>query len=396
MTGPDGGSGGLDEPIVSCDLSISGVATSIAAFVGWSPQGPVGAAQLVLSWSDFVRVFGGLDARSFLGYAVSHFFANGGSQAYVIRVASAEEGTVLTPATASSSAAGAFEAAIIPGSAGGVDLLECVDIFNMLCVPGEADPATLHSLAAFCRDHRAMLIADCYQDSTFFSASSGPPTILSSKDIAENAAYYFPWIIVPDPLRSNLPGLFPPSGFAAGIWARTDANEGVWKQPAGRGAGLSGASGVSVPLGDREIGVLNPLAVNCIRDLSGVGTVLWGARTLAGIDQAGSEWKFISVRRLALFIEQSLQRGLAWVVFEPNDESLWGKVRLHVGVFLENLFRDGAFQGQTSQEAFFVKCGRDTMTQNDIDQGRLVVVVGIAPVAPAEFVIIQIGQFVGQ
>jgi hypothetical protein len=396
MTGPVSDPAVFDEPIPGRELSISGVATSIAAFVGWSPQGPVGAAQILLSWSDFLRIFGGLDGRSFLGYAVSHFFANGGSQAYVIRVASAQDGTVLSPATASNSSAGPFEAAILPGSAGGVDLLEDVEIFNMLCVPGEADPATLHSLAAFCRDHRAMLIADCYQDSTFQSASSGPPALLASQEIAANAAYYFPWIVAPGPLRSNLSGLFPPSGFAAGIWARTDANQGVWKEPAGTGAVLAGASGASVTLSDRKIGVLNPLAVNCIRDINALGTVILGARTLAGNDQFSSEWKFISVRRLALFIEESLDRGLQWTVFEPNDESLWSKVRFDVGVFLENLFRQGAFAGQTSPDAYFVKCGRDTMTQNDIDQGNLIVVVGIAPVQPAEFVIIRIGQFVGQ
>ena len=393
MAEPLGNDRALDEPNAAPDLSIRGVATSIAAFVGWTQEGPVGAAQLILSWSEFTQAFGGLDGRSFLGYAVSQYFANGGSQAYVIRVPSAQDGTALIPAASSNSSPGAFETAIRPGSAVGVDLLENVDIFNMLCVPGEANPATLQSLASFCGDHRAMLIADCDQDSTFQSASSGPPTLQSSQ---ANAAYYFPWIVAPDPLRNNLPGVFPPCGFAAGIWARTDGNRGVWTEPAGLDAGLVGASGVSVTLSDREIGVLNPLGVNCIRELRGIGTVLWGGRTLAGNDQAGSEWKFISVRRLALFIEESLDRGLKWTVFEPNDESLWSKVRLTVGAFLEGLFRQGAFQGQTSQEAFFVKCGRDTMTQNDIDQGNLVVVIGIAPITPAEFVILRIGQFAGQ
>jgi phage tail sheath protein FI len=307
-------------------------------------------------------------------------------------------GAVLAPASNSTSPSGAFETAVIPGSGKGVDLLEHVDLFNILCVPGEADPTTLGKLASFCQSHRAVLIADCFQDATFQSTftNGGPPSSLTGGDQASYAAYYFPWISAPDPLTSNLPNTFPPCGFVAGIWARTDRTRGVWKAPAGTEAGLTGVSGVSVPLDDAENGDLNPLAVNCVRTFNVYGTVVWGARTCQGNDQLGSEWKYIPVRRMALFIEESLFRALKWVVFEPNDEPLWSQIRLNVGAFMQNLFRQGAFQGQTPQDAYFVKCDKETTTQNDINLGIVNIVVGFAPLKPAEFVIIQIQQMAGQ
>ncbi|MFI5458427.1 MAG: phage tail sheath family protein [Isosphaerales bacterium] len=493
------------EEIPSGVRTITGVATSIAAFVGWAPQGAVGSAVLVLSWPDFTRQFGGLDTRSYLGYAVYQFFSNGGTQAYIIRIvgpgnlaatvtlggvltltaqspglwgnsygvtvtnlatpgrfrlqtfnlppnnapavlvesfenlsmSSSDsryvqnivsnqssfitatvignnpsppannttptpltgglDGTLLQPASTSASAAGAFETAVLPGSGVGVDLLEHVDLFNILCVPGEADPGTLGKLEAFCQGHRAMLIADCYQDATFNSLSgSGPNSALTQGDPPANAAFYFPWISAQDPLLSNLPNTFPPCGFVAGIWAQTDGTRGVWKAPAGTAASLTGAIGVYVPLNDRENGVLNPFAVNCIRNFNVYGTIVWGARTLQGNDQLGSEWKYIPVRRTALFIEESLFRALKWVVFEPNDEPLWSQIRLNVGAFMQNLFRQGAFQGQTPTDAYFVKCDKETTTQNDINLGIVNIVVGFAPLKPAEFVVIQIQQMAGQ
>ena len=376
--------------------SIAAVPTAIAAFVGWTPAGPTGRAELVQSRADFARIFGGLDSRSYLGYAVSHFFACGGTQAYVIRVAADQDGAVLTPAAASDSPPGAFETAILPGSPGGVDTLAEVDIFNLLCVPGEANPATLHTLAEFCRDHRAMLVADCYEDATFDSLKSGPPEPLAAGESAAYAALYFPWILAADPLQADRPRAFPPCGFVAGIWARTDAERGVWKAPAGAGASLRGASGLAVSVGDPEIAVLNPLAINCIRNMRSIGTVIWGERTLAGGDRSSSEWKFIAVRRLMLLIEESIVRGLAWAVFEPNDDVLWSEIRRVVGDFLHSLFQAGALQGQTPRDAYWVRCGRDTMTQNDIDQGTLVAFVGVALIEPAEFVIFRFGQTLGK
>jgi uncharacterized protein len=153
---------------------------------------------------------------------------------------------------------------------------------------------------------------------------------------------------------------------------------------------------LSVLLTDMENGQLNPLGLNCLRSFPIVGRVIWGARTLQGADQLESQWKYIPVRRTALFIEQSLYQGTQWVVFEPNDDSLWAQIRLSVGSFMQSLFRQGAFQGTTPQTAYFVKCDGESTTQNDIDQGIVNIVVGFAPLKPAEFVIIQIQQMAGQ
>jgi phage tail sheath protein FI len=492
--------------------TITGVATSIAAFAGWAPKGPTDSAGLVLSWSDYSRQYGGMDTRSLLGYAVSHFFANGGQQCYIVRLANSgsavvienaaaaavtldtkltvtaanpglwgqdyaivtakraddatrfrlavvnikqdpkgvtaevfenlsmlpgdarfvgtvlkqdsalvtasvinnatdppgdtvipasgiipdaaklaggADGTVLAPSDA------AFGTALLPPSqVGGVYLLDHVDLFNLLIVPGESDATTLSILEAYCRDHRAFLIADCASNATFTSQKNGATGLTG--DNAINAAYYFPWVNAPDPLQENRLKAFPPSGFVAGLYAKTDASRGVWKAPAGTDASLSGVAGAAVPLTDKENGVLNPQAINCIRDFNVYGTIIWGARTLRGNDSVGSEWKYVPVRRTALFIEESLYRALKWVVFEPNDDPLWAQIRLNVGAFMQNLFRQGAFQGKTPQDAYFVKCDKETTTQNDINLGIVNIVVGFAPLKPAEFVVIQIQQIAGQ
>jgi phage tail sheath protein FI len=174
--------------------------------------------------------------------------------------------------------------------------------------------------------------------------------------------------------------------------ARTDTNRGVWKAAAGPEAGLAGVQDLTVNLDNEQHGVLNPVAINCLRAIPGIGRVVWGARTLRGADSLADEYKYIAVRRLALFIEESLYRGTQWVVFEPNDESLWSQVRLSVGAFMEGLFRQGAFKGAAARDAYMVRCDRGTMTQADIDRGTVSIVVGIAPLKPAEFLIIEIRQ----
>lgn len=178
--------------------------------------------------------------------------------------------------------------------------------------------------------------------------------------------------------------------------ARTDATRGVWKAPAGLEATLVGVSNVTVPLTDAENGQLNPVAVNCLRVRQPVGPVVWGARTLQGDDRLASEWKYVPIRRTALFIEESLYRGTQWVVFEPNDEPLWSQIRLNVTVFMHDLFRQGAFQGRTPNEAYLVKVDGETTTQSDINRGIVNIVVGFAPLKPAEFVFLRIQQLVGQ
>jgi len=171
---------------------------------------------------------------------------------------------------------------------------------------------------------------------------------------------------------------------------------GVWKAPAGTEATLNGVFDLKVPLTDAENGELNPLGINCLRKLPAAGNVVWGARTLVGDDRLANQWKYIPVRRTALFIEETLYRNIQWAVFEPNDEPLWAQLRLNIGVFMHDLYRQGAFQGQSPKDAYFVKCDATTTTQSDIDKGIVNVVVGFAPLKPAEFVVIYIQQIAGQ
>jgi phage tail sheath protein FI len=212
----------------------------------------------------------------------------------------------------------------------------------------------------------------------------------------KNAALYFPRPLIADPLNDFRLKVVAPSGTVAGLYARTDGERGVWKAPAGIEAVLRGVQKLERPLTNDENGALNPLAINCLRSFPIFGNISWGARTLVGSDQQGSEWKYIPVRRFALFLEESLYRGTQWVVFEPNDEPLWAQIRLNIGAFMQNLFRQGAFQGTTPRQAYFVKCDRETTTQTDINLGIVNVVVGFAPLKPAEFVIIKIQQMAGQ
>jgi phage tail sheath protein FI len=182
----------------------------------------------------------------------------------------------------------------------------------------------------------------------------------------------------------------------AGVIARTDSARGVWKAPAGLDATLRGVPDLSVRLSDQENGLLNPLGINCLRSLPPAGRVVWGARTAVGADVLASDWKYLPVRRLALYIEESLFRGTRWVVFEPNDEPLWGQIRLSVGSFMHELFRQGAFQGATPRDAYRVRCDADTTTQADRDLGVVNIEVGFAPLKPAEFVVIRLQQMAGQ
>ena len=283
----------------------------------------------------------------------------------------------------------------------GLYALEHADIFNLLCIPPylkevdqDVDTDVLTAAATYCEKRRALLLVD-------------PPKSWESKDNAKkgfpikglssnNAAIFFPRIQVPNPLRDNQVEAFAPSGAIAGVFARTDATRGVWKAPAGQEATLRGVVGLSVPLTDAENGELNPLGINCLRQVPAAGYVVWGARTIVGDDRLASQWKYIPVRRTALYIEESLYRGTQWAVFEPNDEPLWSQLRLNIGVFMHGLFRQGAFQGQSPKDAYFVKCDSTTTTQADIDRGIVNIVVGFAPLKPAEFVVLYIQQIAGQ
>jgi hypothetical protein len=277
----------------------------------------------------------------------------------------------------------------------GIYALESVDIFNLLCLPGITDSGILMDADSYCKERRAFMIIDAPKQtrkpSDMVTEISG--TALPKSD---HAAVYYPWISIADPLKGGKLRSCPPSGTIAGLYARTDSARGVWKAPAGMDATLAGVQSVEYLLTDMENGTLNPIGVNCIRIFPVFGAVAWGARTLRGADQMASEYKYVPIRRLALFIEESLFRGTKWVVFEPNDEPLWSQIRLNLGAFMHSLFRQRAFQGQTPKDAYFVKCDKETTTQDDINKGIVNIVVGFAPLKPAEFVIIQIQQMAGQ
>jgi phage tail sheath protein FI len=305
---------------------------------------------------------------------------------------------------------GALDPAAYEGSKAdktGLYALDKADLFNLLCIPpdtreGDTSSTVYQTAMSYCKERRALLIVDApaawsvNKDTAAASAKAGLADLGLSGEAARNAALYFPRVLEADPLRGGQIDAFVPCGIVAGIMARTDSSRGVWKAPAGLDASLNGIQGLNVTLNDAENGILNPLGINCLRAFPVNGRVIWGARTLRGADQLADEWKYIPVRRTALFIEESLYRGTQWVVFEPNDEPLWAQIRLNIGAFLHNLFRQGAFQGTTPRDAYFVKCDRETTNQTDINSGIVNIVVGFAPLKPAEFVVIKLQQIAGQ
>ncbi|WP_454751950.1 phage tail sheath family protein [Cupriavidus necator] len=282
----------------------------------------------------------------------------------------------------------------------GLYALEDVDLVNILCIPRAADLApnemsALYSEATtYIAARRGFLLIDIPETTATLEAMQ---TWLADNDGLrnKNAAVYFPRTFAPDPANNNRLRSIAASGTIAGLYARTDASRGVWKAPAGTDARLQNVQALAYQLTDLQNGVLNPLAANCLRTFPVYGNLCWGARTLDGADQLASEWKYIPIVRLALFIEESLFRGTKWVVFEPNDEPLWAQIRLNVGVFMNGLFRQGAFQGMTRQEAYYVRCDKETTTQDDRNRGIVNIEVGFAPLKPAEFVVITIQQIAG-
>jgi phage tail sheath protein FI len=274
------------------------------------------------------------------------------------------------------------------------------NLFNILCIPAAANLdqngfiAVISAAEQYCLDKRAFLIVD------ILSAINTADKMLSWMETNgslrhQNAAIYFPRLEIPDPLNAGSTRNVGASGTLAGLYARTDETRGVWKAPAGNEAALRGAN-VGVQLTDSETGELNPLGINALRNFPIFGNVSWGARTLAGSDQEGSQWKYIPVRRLALFIEESLDRGTQWAVFEPNDQALWMQISRSVANFMIDLWKQGAFQGATTKDAFFVKCDGTTTSQDDIGRGIVNILVGFAPIKPAEFILLEIQLTAGQ
>lgn len=347
---------------------IAGALATIAAFIGTAKRGGANRPVRVGSFEEFEQQFGGLATECELGYAVRQFFVNGGTEAFAVRIA---------------------KSASVEKTLKGVRALNGVDLFHLLALPGITAPAIIARAAEYCRERRAFLLVDPPQSvrtpaeiEQFIRSGALPRT--------GNAAIYFPWIKISDPLTTGLLRPIPPSGTIAGLLARTDATRGLWKSPAGPHAGLLGVKSLEYNLTDHENEPLNGLGVNCLRVFPTFGPVAWGARTLEGADALASKWKYIPVRRTALFIKESVYRGTEWAAFEPNDEPLWAQIRLQVGIFMQRLFLEGAFQGTTPRDAYFVKCDRETTTTADIASGVVHIVIGFAPLRPAEFVVIKI------
>lgn len=297
---------------------------------------------------------------------------------------------------------GIADATQLTGADGALMALEDIQpaIFNLLCLPsvgsmpgGQATVAIANA-NAYCAKKRAFFIVDIPSD------IDTTDKMLEWVDEYGNAqayhmAVYFPRLVIPDPLQDFRPRNVGPSGTLAGVYARTDSQRGVWKAPAGINAVLQGVE-VASKITDDQNGLLNPRGVNVLRSFPIYGNISWGARTLAGADAISSEWKYINVRRLLNYIEESLFQSLKWAVFEPNGEELWSKIRMQVATFLAGLFSQGAFQGTGEGTSYFVVCDGSTTTPVDIDFGVVNVDIGVAPAKPAEFVVLHFQQIAGQ
>lgn len=353
--------------------AIEGISTSTTAFVGTTADGPLNQPTKITSLMEYDASFGELSESYEMSYAIRQFFANGGNTAWVLRVPDGQ----------------------LQISASDLQFLDGVKVpINLLCIPGITDSASLAAAANYCESKRMFLIADTPKGAT--SSDIEAAVANSQLPKTEFGAAYYPWIKIPDPLNVNQPRLSVPSGAIAGIYARMDLTRGVWKAPAGPEASLKEATALDHIPTQAEMTKLNSIGISCLRTMPETGVVVWGSRTLAGADQAGSEWKYVNIRRLAIFIERSIDQGTRWATFEPNDEQLWTRIRASVDSFLLGMFRVGAFQGVTQQQAYFVHCGSNTMTQSDVDQGIVNIIIGFAPLKPAEFVILKISQLAGQ
>jgi len=349
---------------------ISAASTGTAAFFGIAPDARAAPRSPVpvTSFADFQRTFAGDTATSTqLACAVDGFFANGGTRLHVINLGQGAKRI----------------------EEGDLAVIEPIEGISLVAAPGFTDAGTYEAMIGACEARSDWLaVLDCAPKIDDVADLARPMAVGGLRPrSARNgvAAFYAPWIVMADPIgRGRIAAA--PSGAVCGLYARNDAQRGVHKAPAG--LPVSGALGVTHLITEREQAVLNPAGVNAIRQFPD-GIKVWGARTLA--DAAG-DWLYVPVRRLATMIEQSIGRGTRWAVFEPNDEPLWTALRRDAGAFLHGLWREGALAGGKPDEAYFVKCGRDTMTQADIDSGTVIALVGIAPVRPAEFIVIRIVQ----
>jgi uncharacterized protein len=349
--------------------TIAGVGTSVAAFIGFAEKGTDNQPTLITNWTQFVNQFGELNTNYYLGFAVYGFFAEGGTTCYVVKVADAGEDTDYNI---------------------GLSSLDTVDIINMVAIPDCAgDRSAVLAGLNYCTNRKdCLFIADPLMNLS-------PQEVLTYKNPADgtnsfNTSYgalYYPWVYMNSPATGKKI-LVPPSGVVAGTYAYTDSTRGVHKAPAGTVDGyLDSVTGIELVVTKDEQDLLNPEGINVIRSLPD-GICVWGARTLS----EDTEWTYVNVRRLLMYIEESIDEGTQWVVFEPNTTALWGSVKRNITSFLTRVWRDGALFGSTAEEAFYVKVDQENNPEDVRDSGQLIIEVGVAPVKPAEFVIIRISQ----
>jgi phage tail sheath protein FI len=360
---------------------IEGVSTSTVGFVGMAEKGEDDKPALITNWGQFTEKFGRYTTtQPYLAPAVYGFFANGGGRCFVVKVkdGAADGDYVGTDGG--------------PGKRTGLQAFNEIDEVNIVCIPGVTSDTVQKAMITHCESMKDRFsILDSTENATVAEVQTHKDKVVSEKGYA---ALYYPWVKVSvESLKNgkiNLEDQFvPPSGYVAGIYARSDTERGVHKAPANEM--VRGALEIKLTITKGEQDILNPKGINCIRAFPGRGILVWGARTTA----SDALWKYVNVRRLLLYIEESIDEGTQWVVFEPNSEKLWGRVRATITEFLTRVWKDGALMGTKVEEAFFVKCDRTTMTQDDIDNGRLICVIGVAPVKPAEFVIFRIAQWAG-
>jgi phage tail sheath protein FI len=340
------------EEIRSNSQPIEGINTSTTAFVGETQKGPM-VPTAVTSWSQFQSVFGGyFGCDKFLPFVVEGFFVNGGQKCYIARVIGGDY-------------------------VGALSKLESIKDISILYSPNaQAVSGLADALINRCEHLRdRFVIIDALKGQN--------PSSITKPHESSYAALYYPWINF-KPENSNQTVLVPPGGHVAGIYARNDTERGVHKAPANQV--IKGAVNLEVAVNDTKQASLNLQGINCIRRFEGRGILVWGARTLA----INPEYKYINVRRLQIYIEQSIKLGTEWTVFEPNNETTWAKVKGQIENFLTEIWKNGMLMGTKPSEAYFVKCDRGTMTQNDLDNHRLIIHIGVAPVKPAEFLVFNL------
>jgi phage tail sheath protein FI len=333
---------------------IQGASTSTAAFLGETQKGPA-TPTLITSWQQFTAVFGGYFGEDkFLPYAVEGFFLNGGQRCIIRKTCGNDYAVALAE-------------------------LEKIDEPALVYTPNvQAVPGLTDLILAHCEKlQNRFAIIDSIKGQT--------PSNVSKPRACSFAALYYPWLVVQESGSSKLCTV-PPGGHIAGIYARTDLERGVHKAPANQE--VKGAVELEYAVSSQEQDRLNPLGVNCIRKFQGRGILVWGARTLT----VDPEHRYVNVQRLLMYLEQSISKGTEWAVFEPNNEKTWAKVKASVDSFLSSSWRAGMLMGNKPQEAYFVKCDRSIMTQKDVDDGKLLIQVGVAPVKPAEFMIFVVNH----